>query len=76
MELNLNYHLHCIVRLIINCDQLFNWVGICLYLVTANKILTNLLKVMLDLNPYLLINLTLHMSPTVSELMHIIPRTC
>jgi hypothetical protein len=28
---------------------------------------------MLSLNPYLLISLTLHMSPTLSELMHIIP---
>jgi hypothetical protein len=26
---------------IINCDLLFNWVGIYMYLVTANKILTN-----------------------------------
>jgi hypothetical protein len=76
MKLNLICHLHCIVGIIINCDLLFSWVGIHLYLVTANKILTNLLKVMLSLNHYLLISLTLHMSPTVSELMHIIPRTC
>jgi hypothetical protein len=34
-----------------------------LYLVTANKFLTNLLKAMLSLNHYLLISLTLHMSP-------------
>jgi hypothetical protein len=27
---------------------------------------------MLNLNPYLLVSLTLHISPTVSELMHII----
>jgi hypothetical protein len=26
---------------IINCDQLFNWDGIYLYLVNANKTLTN-----------------------------------
>jgi hypothetical protein len=31
---------------------------------------------MLSLNHYLLISLTLHMSPTVSELMYIIPHTC
>jgi hypothetical protein len=31
---------------------------------------------MLNLNHYLLISLTLLMSPTVSELMHIIPCTC
>jgi hypothetical protein len=53
---------------IINCHLLFNWDDIYLYLVTANKILTNLLKAVLNLNPYLLISLTLHMSPTVSEL--------
>jgi hypothetical protein len=33
--------MHCIVGVIINCDLLFNWVGINLYLVTANEILTN-----------------------------------
>jgi hypothetical protein len=33
--------MHCIVGVIINCDLLFKWVGIYLYLVTANKILTN-----------------------------------
>jgi hypothetical protein len=42
MELNLIYHsLHCIVGFIIDSDQLYNWVGIHLYLVIANKILTN-----------------------------------
>jgi hypothetical protein len=29
------------VGVIINCDLLFNWIGIYLYIVTANKILTN-----------------------------------
>jgi Na+/H+-dicarboxylate symporter len=72
MELNLINHLHCIVGFIINCGLLFNWAGIHLYLVIVNKIFTNLLKAMLSLNHYLLIILTLHMSPTVSELMHII----
>jgi hypothetical protein len=33
--------MHCIAGFIINCDLLFNWVDIYLYLVTANKILTN-----------------------------------
>jgi hypothetical protein len=41
MELNLIYHLHCIVSVIINYDLLFICVGIYLYLVSANKILTN-----------------------------------
>jgi hypothetical protein len=49
-NLNLICHLHCIVGIIINCDQLSNWVGIYLYLVTANKNFTNLLKAMLSLN--------------------------
>jgi hypothetical protein len=33
--------MHCIEGVIINCDLLINWVGIYLYLVTTNKILTN-----------------------------------
>jgi hypothetical protein len=41
MELNLICHLHCIVGSIQYYDQLFNWDGIYLYLVIANKILTN-----------------------------------
>jgi hypothetical protein len=53
MELNLICHLHCTVGFIINCDQLFNWVGIYLHLVIANKFLTNLLKVMLSHNHFL-----------------------
>jgi hypothetical protein len=54
--------MHCTVGFIIivisyYCD------GIYLHLVTSNKILTNILKVMLSFNHYLLISLTLHMSP-------------
>jgi hypothetical protein len=71
MELNLICHMHCIVGVIINFDLLFNWVGIYLYLVTANKILTSF-KSNAQLYPSSLVSLTLHMSPTVSELMHII----
>jgi hypothetical protein len=41
MELNLICYMHCIAGVVINLDLLFNWVGIYLYLVTANKILTN-----------------------------------
>jgi hypothetical protein len=41
MELNSICHLQCIVGVVINLDLLFNWVGIYLYLVTANKFLTN-----------------------------------
>jgi hypothetical protein len=36
--------MHCIVGVIIKCDLLFYWDDIHLYLVIANKILTNLLK--------------------------------
>jgi hypothetical protein len=42
MELNLIFHLHCIVGFIVNLDLLFIWDGIYLYLVTANKTLTNI----------------------------------
>jgi hypothetical protein len=72
MELNLICHLHCIVGVIINCDLLFIWVGIYLYLVTANKTLINY-KSNAKLLSSSLVSLTLHMSLTVSELMHIIP---
>jgi hypothetical protein len=36
--------MHCIVGVILNCDLLFNWVGIYLYLVSVNKTLTNFKK--------------------------------
>jgi hypothetical protein len=42
IKLNLSFALHC--GFIINCDLLFDWVGIYLYLVTANKTLTNFKK--------------------------------
>jgi hypothetical protein len=44
--------MHCIVGFIIHYDQLFNLVDIYLYLVIANKILTNKIKAMLSLNHY------------------------
>jgi hypothetical protein len=33
--------MHCIVGVVINFDNIFNWADIYLQLVTANKILTN-----------------------------------
>jgi hypothetical protein len=54
---------HCVVGFIHHGYQLFNWVDIHLYLVIANKILTNLLKAMLNLNHFFLVSLTLHVSP-------------
>jgi hypothetical protein len=44
--------MHCIVGFIHDCDQLFNWVGIHLYLVIEHKILTSLLKTMLSLKHF------------------------
>jgi hypothetical protein len=41
MELNLIFHMHCIAGVVINFDLQLIWVGIYLYLVTANNILTN-----------------------------------
>jgi hypothetical protein len=43
--------MHCIVGFVINTDLLFIWVGIYLYLVTANKILTNF-KTMISFNHF------------------------
>jgi hypothetical protein len=57
MELNLICHMHCIVGVVINFDLLLNWVGIYLYLVTTNKILTHFKS-----NAH-----------TFGEFMHIIP---
>jgi hypothetical protein len=41
MELNSICHMHCIAGVVITFVLLLNWVGIYLYLVIANKILTN-----------------------------------
>jgi hypothetical protein len=46
--------------------------GIYLHLVIANKILTNLLKVMLSFNPYNWSALHITWTPTFGEFMHII----
>jgi hypothetical protein len=58
-KLNLSYALHygCCYKF----DLLFIWAGIYLYLVTANKILTNS-KSFSQLKPSPLVSLTLHMS--------------
>jgi hypothetical protein len=45
--------MHCIVGVIINCDILFNWVGIYLYLVTTTNKLLPTLKAMLGFNHFL-----------------------
>jgi hypothetical protein len=60
-NLNSIGHMHCIVGVVINFVLLLNWVGIYLYLVIANKILTNF-KSNAQLQPSFLVSLTLHMS--------------
>jgi hypothetical protein len=53
--------MHCIAGDDVTFVLLFNWVGIYLYLVTANKILINF-KSNAQLQPSPLVSLTLHMS--------------
>jgi hypothetical protein len=60
MELNSIHHKHCIEGVVITFVLLLNWVGIYLYLVTANKFLTNF-KSNAQLQPSSLVSLTLHM---------------
>jgi hypothetical protein len=52
------------------------WFGIHLHLVIANNILTNLLKAMLNFNPYCWSALHNTWTLTFGEFMHIIPTTC
>jgi hypothetical protein len=62
MKLNSICHMHCIVGdVVITFVLLLNWFGIYLYLVIANKILTNF-KSNAHLQPTSLVNLTLHVS--------------
>jgi hypothetical protein len=61
MELNSICHMHCIAGVVITFVLLLNWVGIYLYLVIANKILTNF-KSNAQHQPSSLVSLTLHVS--------------
>jgi hypothetical protein len=61
MELNSICHIHCIAGDVVTFVLLLNWVGIYLYLVIANKILTNF-KSNAQLQPSSLVSLTLHVS--------------
>jgi hypothetical protein len=54
--------MHCIAGVVITFVLLLNWVGIYLYLVIANKLLTNS-KSNAQLQPSPLVSLTLHMIP-------------
>jgi hypothetical protein len=60
MELNSIWHMHCIAGEVVTSVLLLNWVDIYLYLVIANKILTNF-KSNAQLQPSPLLSLTLHM---------------
>jgi hypothetical protein len=53
--------MHCIAGVVINFVLVLIWVGIYLYLVIANKILTNFKK-QCSASTILLVSLTLHMS--------------
>jgi hypothetical protein len=53
--------MHCIEGVVITFVLLLNWVGIYLYSVIANKILTNF-KSNAQLQPSSLVSLTLHVS--------------
>jgi hypothetical protein len=53
--------MHCIAGDVVTFVLLLNWVGIYLYLVTTNKILTNF-KSNAQLQPSSLVSFTLHMS--------------
>jgi hypothetical protein len=53
--------MHCIAGVVVTFVLLLNWVGIYLYLVNANKILTNF-KSNAQLQPSSLVSLTLYMS--------------
>jgi hypothetical protein len=64
--------MHCIMCVVITFVILLNWVGIYLYLVIANKILSNF-KSNAQLQPSSLVSLTLHMSSHLCEFIHIIP---
>jgi hypothetical protein len=57
MELNSVCHMHCIAGVVITFVLLLSWVGIYLYLVIANKILTNF-KSNAQLQPSSLVSLT------------------
>jgi putative methionine-R-sulfoxide reductase with GAF domain len=59
MELNSICHMPCIAGVVITFVQLLNWVGIYLYLLIDNKILTNF-KSNAQLQPSSLVSLTLH----------------
>jgi hypothetical protein len=75
MELNSICHMHCIAGDVVTSVLLFNWVGIYLYLVIANKILTNF-KSNAQLQPSSLVSLTLRELPPLASSCTLFPTTC
>jgi hypothetical protein len=76
MELNSICHLHRI-EIYYYFDLLLLWFGIYLHLVTANKILTNLLKAMLSFNPLFVDqSYTSHELPPLVSSCTLFPTTC
>jgi hypothetical protein len=67
--------MHCIAGDVVTFVLLLNWVGIYLYLVTANKILTNF-KSNAQLQPFSLVSLTLHELPSLASSCILFPTTC
>jgi hypothetical protein len=65
--------MHCIACVVITIVLLLKWVGIYLYLVIANKILTNF-KSNAQLQPSSLVSLTLHELPPWRDHTHYSPQ--
>jgi hypothetical protein len=74
-NLNSICHMHCIIGVVVTFILLHNWVGIYLYLVMANKILTNF-KSNAQLQPSSLVILTLHELPPLASSCTLFPTTC
>ena len=67
--------MHCIAGDVVTFVILLNWVGIYLYLVIANKILTNS-KSNAQLQPSSLVSLTLYELPPLASSCTLFPTTC
>jgi hypothetical protein len=74
-NLNSICHMHCIAGVVVTFVLLLNRVGIYLYLVIANKILTNF-KSNVQLQPSSLVSLTLHELPPLASSCTLFPTTC
>ena len=75
-NLNSICHMHCIAGGDVTFVLLLNWVGIYLYLVTANKILTNYKKQCLALTILFGKTYTSHELPPLVSSCTLFPTTC